>query len=59
MVVAYTYLGDVNVLIRQSSHDCFVIQKRYNLVPIRTVVRRTLQDAEEVYETFLQGRSPY
>ena len=54
MIVAYTYLGDEDVLIRQD-HDLFIIQRRRKMVPIKAKTRNTLQAAEKVYDSFLKG----
>jgi hypothetical protein len=56
-VVAYTWLGEEDVLIQQQNHKRFVIQRRRNLVPVKTEVRKTLQDAEKVYNNLLANEA--
>lgn len=55
MVEAYTYLGNEDVIVVKKGHNCFVIQRRENLIPYKEQTRGTLREAEKVYDQFLNG----
>lgn len=55
MVEAYTYLGNEDVIVIRKGHDCFIIQRRENLIPYKEQTRDTLREAERVYAQFLDG----